>query len=123
ADFAPPRGVDSWRGLLAARAMTRLRPGGSGIAAVRQWCGIVAEHYYALAERAIHAADPGALYFGDRPPIYYDPAAVRAMAPHVDAIAANYNVDAGDGWIARYFFDGLRQLSGDKPVLVPEWFF
>ena len=70
---------------------------------MREWTGIVAERYYTLAERAIRAADPDALYFGDRLPIYYDPAAVRAMAPHVDAIATNYNVDSGDGWIARLF--------------------
>src|SRR5262249_18321396 len=31
--------------------------------------------------------------------------------------------DSPDGWIARYFFDGLRQLSGGKPVLISEWFF
>ena len=72
---------------------------------------------------AIRAADPDALYFGDRLPIYYDPAAVRAMAPYVDAIATNYNVDASDGWIADYYFDGLRKLSGGKPVLVSEWFY
>jgi hypothetical protein len=63
------------------------------------------------------AADPEALYFGDRLPIYYDPAAVRAMAFHVDAIDTNYNVDSSDGWIAPYNFDGLRQSSGGKPVL------
>ncbi len=122
-DFAPPPGVASWPALLAATAMTRMRPGGNGIAVVRQWTGVVAEHYYALAAQAIHAADPDALYFGDRLPIYYDPAAVRAMAPYVDAIAMNYNVDSGDGWIARYFFAGLEQLSGGKPILVTEWFF
>jgi len=122
-DFEPPRGVDSWEGLLAATARTQMKPGGAGIDVVREWTGIVAERYYMLAERAIRAADPDALYFGDRLPIYYDPAAVRAMAPHVDAIATNYNVDSGDGWIADYFFDGLRRLSGDKPVLVSEWFF
>src|SRR5207247_11342530 len=83
----------------------------------------VAATYYALAERAIHAADPDALYFGDRLPIYYDPVAVKARAPHVDAIAVNYNVDSGDGWVARYFFDGLEALSGRKPILVTEWFF
>ena len=103
--------------------MTRMRPGGGGIHVVREWCGLVARHYYQFASRAIHAADPDALYFGDRLPIYYDPAAVRAMAPYVDAIATNYNVDAGDGWIADYYFDGLRKLSGGKPVLVSEWFF
>jgi len=123
ADFAPPAGVKSWSALLAGTAMTRMRPGGNGIAVVREWTGIVAEHYYALAERAIRAADPDSLYFGDRLPIYYDPAAVRAMARHVDAIATNYNVDSGDGWIARYFFDGLEKLSRGKPVLVSEWFF
>jgi hypothetical protein len=122
-DFAPPAGVHSWPELLASTKMTHMRPGGHGIAVVRQWTGLVAGHYYKLAAHAIRAADPGALYFGDRLPIYYDPAAVRAMAPYVDAIAMNYNVDAGDGWIARYFFDGLEKLSGGKPVLVTEWFF
>ena len=75
-------------------AMTRMRPGGGGIHAVREWYGIVARPLL----RAGRAGDPSrrsqALYFGDRLPIYYDPAAVRAMAPHVDAIATNYNVDA-----------------------------
>ncbi len=122
-DFAPPPGVDSWPALLASTAMTHMRPGGKGIRAVREWTGIVAEHYYRLSERAIRAADPEALYFGDRLPIYYDPAAVTAMAGHVDAIAANYNVDSGDGWVARYFFDGLEALSGAKPILLTEWFF
>jgi hypothetical protein len=123
ADFQPPDGVASWDGLLAARQLTALRPGRHGIDAVREWAGLVAERYYTLAERAIRAADPEALYFGDRLPIYYDPAAVRAMAGHVDAIAINYNVDAGDGWLARYFFDSLEKLSGRKPVLITEWFF
>jgi hypothetical protein len=90
---------------------------------VREWTGLVAERYYALSEKAIRAADPDGLYFGDRLPIYYDPAAVKAMARHVDAIATNYNPDAGDGWIANYYFDGLEKLSGGKPVLVTEWFF
>jgi hypothetical protein len=122
-DFLPPPGVGSWAQLLAATQMTRMRPGGEGIHVVREWTGIVARHYYALAAKAIRAADPDALYFGDRLPIYYDPAAVRAMAPYVDAIATNYNVDSSDGWIAPYYFDGLRKLSGGKPVLVSEWFF
>jgi hypothetical protein len=123
ADFLPPAGVDSWQTLLAATESTRMKPGGNGIRAVREWAGLIAERYYALAEKAIREADPDALFFGDRLPIYYDPAAVRAMAPHVDAIATNYNVDSSDGWIADYFFDGLSKLSGGKPVLVSEWFF
>ncbi len=51
--------------------------GGRHNGVVREWCGLVAERYYTLAEKAIRAADPDALYFGDRLPIYYDPAAVR----------------------------------------------
>jgi hypothetical protein len=123
ADFAPPAGVTDWDGLLAAEQPTRLRPGGNGIGVVRAWTGIVAERYYALAEKTLRAADPGALLFGDRLPIYYDPDALRAEARHVDAIATNYNVDGPDGWIARYYFDALHQLTHGKPVLVSEWFF
>ncbi len=123
ADFLPPAGAESWNALLGATEATRMKPGGDGIHVVREWTRMVAERYYTLAEQAIRAADPDALYFGDRLPIYYDPAAVRAMAPHVDAIATNYNVDSSDGWIADYYFDGLRKLSGGKPVLVSEWFF
>jgi hypothetical protein len=123
ADFVPPPNVNSWDALLKSTDFTHLRPGGHGITAVREWTGLIAERYYSLAEKAIRAADPDALYFGDRLPIYYDPAAVRAMARHVDVIATNYNPDAGDGWIAHYFWDGLEKLSGGKPILVTEWFF
>ncbi len=35
----------------------------------------------------------------------------------------NYNVDSPDGWVARYFFDGLAELTGGKPILISEWFF
>ena len=48
---------------------------------------------------------------------------MRAEARHVDAIAVNYNVDSPEGWIAPYFFDGLRSLTGGKPVLISEWFY
>jgi hypothetical protein len=123
ADFVPPAGVEDWDTLLQAQSMTKLRPGGNGIEAVRAWTGILAERYYSLAERAIRAADPDALIFGDRLPIYYDPVAIRAEARHVDAIATNYNLDSPDGWVARYYFDALHRLSGGKPMLVSEWFF
>lgn len=123
ADFVPPRGVNSWDELLNAAAITRLKPGSNGNAAVRYWTEVVAEHYYALAANALHEADPDALFLGDRLPIYYDPMAVRAEARHVDVIATNYNVDSPEGWVAPYYFDGLKALSGGKPVLVSEWFF
>jgi len=123
ADFVPPPKVTSWAELLETQEATRLRPGGEGSAAVRHWTGVVAERYYALAAAALHAADPDALYLGDRLPIYYDAMAVKAAARHVDVIATNYNVDSPEGWIAPYYFDGLRALSGGKPVLISEWFY
>ena len=88
-----------------------------------RWTGIITALYYRLAHDAIRAADPDALILGDRLPIYYDPVAVRAMVQHVDVISTNYNVDSPDGWLARYFFDGLRQLAPGKPILISEWFF
>jgi hypothetical protein len=123
ADFVPPAGVDSWNGLLESQTVTKLRPGGDGARFVALWTHVVADHYYALAAHAIRQADPGALYLGDRLPIYYDPAAIRAEAPYVDVIASNYNVDSPEGWIAPYYFDGLRALTGGKPVLISEWFY
>src|SRR5262245_38718405 len=122
-DFTPPAGVHSFASLLRGRGTLTLRPAGRGMRVVQRWTRAVARRYYVLVHRALRAADPDALVFGDRLPIYYDPAAVRAMAPWVDAIATNYNVDSPDGWIARYYFDGLRTLTGGKPVLVSEWFF
>ena len=122
-DFVPPEGVISWDDLLKAETITRLRPGSKGSAVVRDWTRIVAERYYALAADAIHAADPEALFLGDRLPIYYDPMAVKAAARHVDVIAANENVDSPEGWVAPYFLESLHALSDGKPVLISEWFF
>src|SRR5262245_11475487 len=123
-DFVPPSEVKSFDDLLhCSGEVTQLRPGGEGMRLIRRWVGIVAEQYYRLTYGAIREADPDALIFGDRLQIYYDPEAVRAMAPYVDVVATNYDVDSPDGWIARYYFDGLRQLTGNKPVLISEWFF
>jgi hypothetical protein len=122
-DFVPPQGTASFEDLLHHTQITQLRPGGAGIQFVRQWTGIVAGLYYRLAHDAIREADPEALILGDRLPIYYDPIAVRAMGRNVDVLSTNYNVDSADGWLARYFFDGLRQLAPGKPILISEWFF
>jgi hypothetical protein len=123
-DFVPPAGLSSFEHLLHNKGtFPQLRPGGMGIQVVRQWTTVVADHYYHLVHDTLREADPQALIFGDRLPIYYDPMAVRAMLPYVDVIATNYDVDSPDGWIARYFFEGLRQLAGEKPVLISEWFF
>lgn len=122
-DFVPPQGTASFEHLLDHTQATQLRPGGAGIQFVRHWTGIITGLYYRLAHDAIRAADPDALILGDRLPIYYDPVAVRTMVQHVDVLSTNYNVDSPDGWIARYFFDGLRQLAPGKPILISEWFF
>ena len=123
-DFVPPPSIASFEHLLHMEGVwPRLRPGGEGIHLVRQWTGVIAGHYYRLAHDAIREVDPDALILGDRLPIYYDPVAVRAMVPYVDVISANYNVDSPDGWLARYFFEGLGQLAPGKPVLISEWFF
>ena len=123
-DFVPPAGVASFEALLQrSGAMTQLRVGGEGIHVVRHWTSLVAEQYYRLVHRTLREADPAALIFADRLQIYYDPNAVRPMGPYIDAIATNYNVDSEDGWVARYYFEGLRQLTGNKPILISEWFF
>ena len=123
-DFVPPPGVGSFDALLQhSGASTQLRPGGEGMRLIQHWVGMVAEQYYRLVHRAIREADPDALIFSDRLQIYYNPATVRAMAPYVDVVATNYDVDSPDGWSARYYFDGLQQLTGNKPVLISEWFF
>ena len=123
-DFIVAKGMASFDDLLrTAGSHPFLRPGGNGIKLIRAWTGLVAKHYYELVHSALRAADPGALIFGDRLPSYYDPDAVRAMAPFVDAIATNYDVDSPDGWIAHYYFDGLRHLRGRKPIIISEWYF
>lgn len=123
-DFQVPAGVRSFEELAkTAGTDVLLRPGGDGIQVVRRWTGIISSHYYRMVWEALKQADPEALVLGDRLPIYYDPEAVRAMAPYVDVISTNYNVDSPDGWIASYFFDGLRDLAPSHPVLVSEWFF
>lgn len=123
-DFTVPQRLGSFRDLLQTEGViARLRPGGNGIQVVRRWTGLVAGHYYRLVYQVLKQADPDGLVLGDRLPIYYDPEAVRAMAPYVDVISTNYNVDSPDGWVAPYFFEGLRKLSGGKPILVSEWFF
>ena len=123
-DFVAPSDTSSFQDLLHHTQTTpQLRPGGAGIQFVRQWTGIITGLYYRVAHDAIREADPDALILGDRLPIYYDPVALRRMVQYVDVLSTNYNVDSPDGWLARYFFDGLRKLAPGKPILISEWFF
>ena len=122
ADWAPQGGARGFEELKKAGASLKLKPGGNGIRLVDRFMSACAKRYYELMYKAIHAADPNALVLGDRLPLYYHQDAILAMGDNVDVISTNYNVDVADGWVAPYFFDGLRKLSG-KPVLVSEFFF
>jgi hypothetical protein len=121
-DWVPegtPAGFDD---LKQAGSKLKLRPGGYGIRLVNRFMNLYCRYYYRLTSEAIRHAHPGALLLGDRLPLYYHQDAVLAMDDYVDVISTNYNVDVPDGWVAPYYFDGLRRLS-KKPVLVTEFFF
>ena len=123
-DFVLSPAISDFEKLLTSRgAQVRMRSGRGGIDLIRRWTGIVTGRYYQLVHDALREADPNALIFGDRLPPYYDQDAVRAMAPYIDAIATNYNVDSPDGWIGHFYFDALRHLTGNKPILISEWYF
>ena len=120
-DWVPVPVASGFESLRDAGVALRLRPGGAGIHLVNRFTFLCAERYYQLMHDGLRAADPQALIFSDRLPIYYSQDAVRAMAPYVDVIAVNYDLDGPDSWLARYFFEGLATLTG-KPVLISEFF-
>lgn len=122
ADWVPQGSLSSFEDLKGAGAALKLRPGGLGIHLVDRFMHICAAHYYSVMAGAIRKAHPGALILGDRLPLYYHQDAVLAMGDNVDIISTNYNVDTADGWVAPYYFEGLRRLTG-KPVLITEFFF
>ena len=120
-DWVPVPAASGFDSLRDAAVALRLRPGGAGIHLVNRFTFLCAERYYQLMHDGLRAADPEALIFSDRLPIYYCQDAVRAMAPYVDIIAVNYDLDGPDSWLAHYFFEGLAALTG-KPVLISEFF-
>jgi len=120
-DWVPVPVASGFESLRDAGVALRLRPGGAGIHLVNRFTFLCAERYYQLMHDGLRAADPEALIFSDRLPIYYSQDAVRAMAPYVDIIAVNYDLDGPDSWLAHYFFEGLAALTG-KPVLISEFF-
>lgn len=121
-DWVPDGNLAGFEALKQANAKMKLRPGGYGIRVVNRFMHLYCRHYYKLMADALRRAHPGALILGDRLPLYYHQDAVLAMGDDVDVISTNYNVDVPDGWVAPYYFDGLRRLSR-KPVLVTEFFF
>lgn len=121
-DWVPQDGSQSFEDLKKSRIAVKLRAGGEGIRLIDRFTYLCARHYYKLVNQALRQADPNALILGDRLPLYYNQDAVLAMVDQVDVISTNYNVDEPDGWVAPFYFNGLRQLA-DKPVLVTEFFF
>jgi hypothetical protein len=120
-DWVPEGDAGGFDALRQGGAALKLRPGGAGIKLINEFTFLCAQRYYQLMHDGLRAADPGALIFSDRLPIYYSQDALRAMTPYVDVVAVNYDLDGRDGWLARYFFDGIARLTG-KPVLVSEFF-
>jgi hypothetical protein len=121
-DFVPAGDLDSFEKLKDVGAALKLRPGGQGIKVIGKFTYQIARRYYELAFNAMRKADPKALVIGDRLPLYYNQDAVLAQKGFVDVLSTNYNVDGEDGWVAPYYFEGLRDLSG-APVLISEYFF
>lgn len=121
-DFVLPAAIDSFDVLERTPVSVRLAAGGDGARTLRAWTPIVVERYYASAAAAVREAAPGALVLGDRLPIYWDEDALRAAAKHVDVLAVNHDVATPGGWVAPYFFEGLRDAV-PRPILVSEWFF
>lgn len=121
-DWVPQGNLSSFEALKGADVQLKLRPGGNGIKLVDRFMYLCAHRYYELMYRSIRAAHPEALILGDRLPLYYHQDALMAIGEYVDVISTNYNVDAADGWVAPYYFEGLQRLSS-KPVLVTEFFF
>lgn len=121
-DWTPQEAVQNFDDLKQANVHLKMKPGGQGIRLVGRFTYLCARRYYQLVHNALRQVDPGALILGDRLPLYYNQDAVLAMADLVDVISTNYNVDVPDGWVAPYYFNGLRQLT-DRPVLITEFFF
>lgn len=121
-DFVVPPEITSFEALAKQPVAALLAAGGDGAKTLRAWTRIVVGRYYESAAAAVHAAAPGALVLGDRLPIYWDEDALRAAAKHVDVLAVNYDVATPGGWVAPYFFEGLRDAA-PVPILVSEWFF
>lgn len=121
-DFVVPPEVSDFDALEKRPISALLAAGGDSARTLRAWTPIVVGRYYAMAAAAAREAAPGALVLGDRLPIYWDEDALREAAKHLDVLAVNHDVATPGGWVAPYFFEGLRDAA-PVPILVSEWFF
>lgn len=117
-DFAVE--ATDWDSLRSATKI-RLRPGGSGMAAIHSWLESIASHYYRLMHRLIRKHDPDRLILGDRYIQFYWASVVRASAPWIDAVSTNLGATFLDGTFPPFFLETLHQLTG-KPVVVTEFY-
>lgn len=115
-----PEGAASFADL-ARGGMLYLRPGSDGIRVIREFLGLMAERYYAVAERIVRRYDRRALILGDRYQSFYYPEVVRAAARHVDAMSSNLNASWNDGTFVRFYLDTLHALSR-RPVFISEFY-
>ena len=118
-DFIPASETASFDDLPASRVAPRLRAGGHGIAAVRAWTRLFAAHYYQVMREALRAADPEALYLGDRvvlmgprPGTIEEVLGVSLTRPRWD-----YDFRATEEFIDRraYLWRRIRGMVADQP--------
>ena len=99
----------------------RLKPGTSGMLAVKGWQTALTTHYYRLMRDLIGKYDPKRLVLGDRYCQFYYLNVARSARPYVDVISTNLGADWNNGDISHFFLDSLRRESG-KPVLITEFY-
>jgi hypothetical protein len=99
----------------------RLKPGTSGMQAVKGWQTVLTTHYYRLMRDLIRKYDPNRLILGDRYCQFYYLNVARSARPYVDVISTNLGADWNNGDISHFFLDSLRRESG-KPVLITEFY-
>jgi len=106
---------------LTTKGRLYLRPSSRGVQFARKWLGIVSDQYYRISKEAIKAADPKALYLGDRYISNYYPEVAVSASKHVDVVSTNLNADWDSGYLTPFYLNSLHKLT-QKPILVTEFY-
>jgi hypothetical protein len=106
---------------LAAGGRLFLRPGGDGIAVVKQFVSMIARRYYELMSQIIRRHSDRALYLGDRYQSFFYPEVAKAAGEYVDVLSTNFDVHFNDGSAARYYLPTLYELAR-KPIIIGEYY-
>ncbi len=99
----------------------KLRPGGTGRLALKEFIRVLAGQYYRLMQTTIRRYDSKRLILGDRYCQYYTLPVVEASAPYIDVASTNFGADWNDGSISKFFLDTLGSLT-KKPVVITEFY-